>query len=196
MSVKSPREPQLAANRLVYLVLLSRWLTNKVMILHSSSSKKAKKVWMLACTLAKPSAFPTILHSKGRITYLPSFSEILEAQTMLLTWTSLLIAIALQKGTSIVYPILWRRQIQLCLNAVRRVKCHLSQESLPTSPWQATLGIDFKPINRSKTQEQPTQPASTPTAPPVTEEHFFFVWGNTKPPGGRGGGRVANGGQQ
>ena len=39
MSVKSPMEPQLAANRSVYLVLLSGWLTNKVMILHSSSSK-------------------------------------------------------------------------------------------------------------------------------------------------------------
>ena len=121
-------EPQLAANRSVYLVLLSRWLTKKVMILHSSSSKIAKKVWILARTLAKPSALPTILHSKGRITYLPSCSEILGAQTMLLTWTSPLIAIALQKGTSIVYPILWRRQIQLCLNTVRKVECHLSQE--------------------------------------------------------------------
>ena len=181
----------MAANRSVYLVLLSRWLTNKVMILHSSSSKIAKKVWILARTLAKPSALPTILHLKGRIAYLPSFSfffccerlsasmarslrlelylytavdsrpgpeprqavspkalrpwtiplrysvgsylpsfnEILEAQTMLLTWTSPLIAIALQKGTSIVYPILWRQQIQLCLNTVRKVKCHLSQES-------------------------------------------------------------------
>ena len=35
------------SNRSVYLVLLSRWLTNKVMILHSSSSKIAKKVWIL-----------------------------------------------------------------------------------------------------------------------------------------------------
>ena len=50
---------------------------------------------------------------------------------MLLTWTSPLIAIAMQKGTSIVYPILWRRQIQLCLNTVRKVECHLSQESSP-----------------------------------------------------------------
>ena len=84
---------------------------------------------------------------------------------MLLTCTSPLIAIALQKGTSIVYPILWRRQIQLCLNTVRRVDCHLSQESSPTSsPWLATLGRDnVKPNNRSKTQEQPTQPASTQT---------------------------------
>ena len=45
-----------------------RWLTNKVMILHSSSSNIAKKVWILARTLANPSAVPTILHSKGRIT--------------------------------------------------------------------------------------------------------------------------------
>ena len=69
---------------------------------------------------------------------------------MFLTCTSPLIAIALQKGTSIVYPILWRRQIQLCLNTVRRVDCHLSQESLPTSsPWLATLGRDnVKPNNR------------------------------------------------
>ena len=58
MSVKSPIEPQLAAKRSVYLVLLSRWLTNKVMILHSSSSKITKKVWMLARTLANPSTFP------------------------------------------------------------------------------------------------------------------------------------------
>ena len=72
-----------------------------------------------------------ILHSKGRITYRPSFSEILGAQIMLLTWTSPLIAIAMQKSTSIVYPILWRRQIQLCLNTVRKVECHLSQESSP-----------------------------------------------------------------
>ena len=88
ISVKSPMEPQLAANRSVYLVLLSRWLTNKVMILHFSSSKIAKKVWILARTLANPLALPTILHSKGRITYLPLFSEILGAQTMILTWTS------------------------------------------------------------------------------------------------------------
>ena len=39
------------------------------MILHSSSSNIAKKVWTLARTLANPSALPTILHSKGRITY-------------------------------------------------------------------------------------------------------------------------------
>ena len=117
---------------------------------------------MLARTLANPSAFPTILHSKGRITYLPSFSEILEDHIILLTCTSPLIAIALQKGTSIAYPILWRRQIQLCLNTVRRAECHLSQESSPTSPWLATLGRDSeKPNNRSKTQEQQTQPAST-----------------------------------
>ena len=95
---------------------------------------------------------------------------------MLLTCTSPLIAIALQKGTSIVYPILWRRQIQLCLNTVRRVDCHLSQESSPTSsPWLATLGRDnVKPNNRSKTQEQPTQPASTQTAPPQKPRNSFF----------------------
>ena len=86
---------------------------------------------MLALTLASPSACPMILHSKGRITYRPSFSEILGAQIMLLTWTSPLIAIAMQKSTSIAYPILWRRQIQLCLNTVRKVECHLSQESSP-----------------------------------------------------------------
>ena len=148
------------------------------MILHSSLSKITKKVWMLARTLANPSAFPTILHSKGRITYRPSFSEILEDHITLLTWTSPLIAIALQKGTRIAYPILWRRQIQLCLNTVRRVECHLSQKSLPTSsPWPATLGRDNeKPNNRRKTQKQQTQPASTPTAPqrPVVVVFFFF----------------------
>ena len=148
------------------------------MILHSSSSNIAKKVWILARTFANPSAVPTILHSKGRITYLPSFSEILGAQTMLFTWTSPMIAIALQTSTNIVYPILWRRQIQLCINTVRRVDCHLSQESSPTSPpWQATLGRDkVKPNNRSKTQRQPTQPASTPTAPPEKPRKtvFFF----------------------
>ena len=161
------------------------------MILHSSSSKIAKKVWMLARTLANPSAFPTILHSKGRITYLSSFSEILGDHIILLTCTSPLIAIALQKGTSIAYPILWRRQIQLCLNTVRRVERHLSQESSPTSsPWLATLGRDNeKPNNRSKTQEQQTQPASTPTAPPPSVRFFF---------GGdvRGGGGEANVGVQ
>ena len=165
------------------------------MILHSSSSKIAKKVWMLARTLANPSALPTILHSKGRITYLPSFNEILGAQTMLLTWTSPLIAIALQKGTSIVYPILWRRQIQLCLNTVRRVECHLSQESSPTSsPWLATLGRDnVKPNNRSKTQEQPTQPASTQTAPPQKPRNsVFFFKQQTQQIQGAGGERVAN----
>ena len=83
MSVKSQSDPQLAAKRSVYLNLLSRWLTNKVIILHSSSSKVVKRVWMLALTLAKPSAFPTILHSKGRITYLPSFSEILGSHTVI-----------------------------------------------------------------------------------------------------------------
>ena len=183
-------EPQLAANRSMYLVLLSRWLTNKVMILHSSSSNVAKKVWILARTLANPSALPTILHSKGRITYLPSFSEILGAQTMLWTWTSPLIAIALQTSTNIVYPILWRRQIQLCLNTVRRVDCHLSQESSPTSPpWLATLGRDKgKPNNRSKTQRQPTQPASTPTAPPEKPRKTVFFFFNR----GAGGERVAN----
>ena len=101
-----------------------------------------KKVWILARTLANPSAEPTILHSKGRITYLPSFSVILgaqtklrttdrailasrqtqekKAQTKLRTCTSPLIAIALQTSTIIVYPSLWRRQLQLCLNTVRR----------------------------------------------------------------------------
>ena len=64
--------------------------------------EQKKKVWILARTLANPSAVPIILHSKGRITYLPSFSEILGAQTMLLTWTSPLIAIALQTSTKIV----------------------------------------------------------------------------------------------
>ena len=148
------------------------------MILHSSSSNIAKKVWILARTLANPSAVPTILHSKGRITYLPSFSVILGAQTMLRTCTSPLIAIALQTSTIIVYPILWRRQLQLCLNTVRRVDCHLSQESSPTSPpWLATLGRDnVKPNNRSKTQEQPTQPASTPTAPPQKPRNSFFFF--------------------
>ena len=72
--------------------------------------KDSKKVLTLARTLANPSAFPTILHSKGRITYLPSFIEILGDHTILLTCTSPLIAIALQKGTSIAYPSLWRRQ--------------------------------------------------------------------------------------
>ena len=181
MSVKSPIEPQLAAKRSVYLVLLSRWLTNKLMILHSSSSKIAKRVWMLARTLANPSAFPTILHSKGRITYLPSFSEILGDQTILLTCTSPLIAIALQKGTQ-AYGV---DKILLCLNTVRRIDYHLSQESSPTSPpWLATLGREGdKPNNRSKTQKQPTQPASTSTAtPPASEEcGFFFL------PGGSGG---------
>ena len=154
------------------------------MILHSSSSNIAKKVWILARTLANPSAEPTILHSKGRITYLPSFSVILGAQTKLRTCTSPLIAIALQTSTIIVYPILWRRQLQLCLNTVRRVDCHLSQESSPTSPpWLATLGRDnVKPNNRSKTQEQPTQPASTPTAPPQKPRNSVFFF-----PGGRGG---------
>ena len=113
--------------RSVYLSWLSRWLTKRVIILHASSSKVVEKVWMLALTLASPSACPMILHSKGRVTYLPSFSEILGAQIMLLTWTSPLIAIAMQKSTSTAYPILWRRQIQLCLNTVRKVECHLSQ---------------------------------------------------------------------
>ena len=80
------------------------------MVVQQSPSWIAKRVWMLARTLANPSAFPTILHSKGRITYLPSFSKILEDHTILLTCTSPLIAIALQKGTSIAYPSLWRQQ--------------------------------------------------------------------------------------
>ena len=186
-------EPQLAANRSVYLVLLSRWLTNKVMILHSSSSKIAKKVWILARTLANPSALPTILHSKGRITYLPSFSEILGAQTMLLTWTSPLIAIALQEGTSIVYPILWRRQIQLCLNTVRKVECHLSQESSPTSsPWQATLGRISNQTTKAKhknNQHSQRAPQQHPLRDRRNPFSFFFFnqKGYTKPPGGRGG---------
>ena len=145
-------------------------------------SKKGVDTSSYSCY--NPSAEPTILHSKGRITYLPSFSVILGAQTKLRTCTSPLIAIALQTSTMIVYPILWRRQVQLCLNTVRRVDCHLSQESSPTSPpWLATLGRDnVQPNNRSKTQEQPTQPASTPTAPPQKPRNsrFFF-------PGGRGG---------
>ena len=63
---------------------------------------KDSKKGVDACSdSANPSAFPTILHSKGRITYLPSFSKILEDQTILSTCTSPLIAIALQKGTSI-----------------------------------------------------------------------------------------------
>ena len=78
-----PSDPQLAAKRSVYLSWLSRWLTNKVIILHSSSSKVVKRVWMLALTLASPSACPMILHSKGRITYRPSFSEILGALFLL-----------------------------------------------------------------------------------------------------------------
>ena len=141
----------------------------------------AKKVWILARTLANPSALPTILHSKGRITYLPSFSEILGAQTMLFTWTSPLIAIALQKGTSIVYPILWRRQVQLCLNTVRKVECHLSQESSPTSsPWQATLGIisnqttEAKHKNNQHSQRAPQQHPPRDRRNPFSFFLFFF----------------------
>ena len=156
--------------------LINRWWMNRTR-LHEPIGLRAKKN-------CYPSAFPTILHSKGRITYLPSFSEILEDHIILLTCTSPLIAIALQKGTSIAYPILWRQQIQLCLNTVRRVKCHLSQESSPTSsPWPATLGRENeKPNNRSKTQEQQTQSASTPTAPP--QRPVFFFWWNVRREGG------------
>ena len=132
---------------------------------------------MLARTLANPLAFPTILHSKERITYLPSFREILEDHTILLTCTSLLIAIALQNGTSIAIRVYDVDKILLCLNTVRTVECHLSQESLPTSPpWLATLGrASNKTINRNKTQEQPTQPASTPqlTQIPNWEKSFL-----------------------
>ena len=134
-----------------------------------SPSNIAKKVWILARTLANPSAAPTILHSKGRITYLPSFSVILGAQTMLWTCTSPLIAIALQTSTNIVYPILWRRQIQLCLNTVRRVDCHLSQESSPTSPpWLAILEQNTRTTNTAS-----EHPNSTP---PETEEFGFFFF--------------------
>ena len=128
---KFTKRPTTCRKKVGVLSLLSRWLTKRVMILHASSSKVVEKVWMLALTLAIPSACPMILHSKGRITYRPSLSEIFGAQIMLLTWTSPLIAIAMQKSTSIAYPILWRRQIQLCLNTVRKVECHLSQESSP-----------------------------------------------------------------
>ena len=126
MSVNSPSDPQLAAKRSVYLSWLSRRLTNNVIILHSSSSKVVKRVWMLALTLASPSAFPMILHSKGRITYLPSCNEILGIQTMLLTWTSPLIAIVLEQGAGIVYPALWRRQ-ESC--------CALTQWGEPNATW-------------------------------------------------------------
>ena len=67
-----------------------------------------------ALTRANPSALPIILYSKGRMTYLPSFNEILGSQTILLTWTSPLIAIALEQGARIVYPALWRRQESCC----------------------------------------------------------------------------------
>ena len=126
MSGKSPSEPQLAAKRSVYLSRLSRWLTNNVIILHSSSSNVVKRVWMLAFTRASPSAFPMILHSKGRITYLPSCNEILGIQTILFTRTSPLIAIVLEQGASIVYPTLWRRQ-ESC--------CALTQWGEPNATW-------------------------------------------------------------
>ena len=74
---------------------------------------------------------------------------------------------------------------------MRRVDCHLSQESLPTSsPWLATLGRDnVKPNNRSKTQEQPTQPASTQTASPQKPRNSFFFFFFLQ---GGGGDGVAN----
>ena len=118
-----------------------------------------------------------LLHSKGRITSRPSFSEILGAQIMLLTWTSPLIAIAMQKSTSIAYPILWRRQIQLCLNTVRKVECHLSQESSPSSPWQATLGRIPKQATEAKpqtTKPASEHPNSTPSQP--KRPSFFFCF--------------------
>ena len=90
MSVKSPMDPQLVAKRSVYFNWLSRRLTNNVIIRHSSSSKEVRSVWMLALTLAHPSAFPMILHSNGRITYRPSLREILGCQTIPLTCTSCL----------------------------------------------------------------------------------------------------------
>ena len=118
---KVTSDPQLAAKRSVYFNVLSRWLTNKVIIRHSSLSKAVKNICMLALTLAIPSTFPMILHSKGRITYLPSFKEILGSHTTLLTWTSPLIAIALEKGASPNYPSRWCRQdILVCFNTVRK----------------------------------------------------------------------------
>ena len=54
---------------------------------------------------------------------------------MLWTCTSSLIDIALQTSTNSLSD----SMVQLCLNTVRRVDCHLSQESSPTSPpWLAT----------------------------------------------------------
>ena len=88
-------------------------------------SPKALRPWTM------PRRYSVGCTQRGELHICHSFIEILGAQTMLLTWTSPLIAIALQEGTSIVYPILWRRQIQLCLNTVRNVECHLSQESSP-----------------------------------------------------------------
>ena len=102
--VPNGSDPQLAAKRSVYFNRLSRWLTNKIIIRHSSSSKVVRSVWILALTLAHPSAVPMILHSNGRITYRPSLREILGCQTMLLTCTSPLMAIALEQGTKSGYP--------------------------------------------------------------------------------------------
>ena len=124
---------------------------------------------------------------------------------MLLTWTSPLIAIALQKGTSIVYPILWRRQIQLCLNTVRKVECHLSQESSPTSsPWQATLGIISNQTTEAKhknNQHSQRAPQQHPPRDRRTPFSFFLKLKNQQKrrhetSRGSGGERVANGGLQ
>ena len=85
---------------------------------------------------------------------------------MLLTWTSPLIAIAMQKSTRIVYPILWRRQIQLCLK-------HSEESRVPLEPGVIAHRRHGKPLWAEYLTKQPkqnrkqrNQPASTPTAPP------------------------------
>ena len=58
-----------------------------------SSSKVEKIVWILAFTLARPSALRVTSHSKGLITYRPPLKEAIGRWSAFLTWTSPLMAI-------------------------------------------------------------------------------------------------------
>ena len=72
-------------------------------------------------------------------------------------------------------------RILLCLNTVRRVESHLSQESpLASPPWQAALGIN-RMTQATKTTNANNQHSQRAPKPPPTQAapspgNFYFIF--------------------
>ena len=141
---------------------------------------------MLALTRANPSAFPMILHSKGRITYLPSFREILGSHTFDMDFS--LDCHCTGEGHE--YR-LFKSMVSTRYPAVpehsEKSRMPLEPGVITSPPWQAALGRNrgtktTGPINTNNQHSQQASPS--PNQPLQHPPRFFFfgVFGGTQMP--------------